>query len=60
MKYEYITLSLCSLCSLIIGITGGFIAGVTAAGPQEPIDALILFGSVIVLALGCIYIIIKK
>lgn len=59
MKYEYFIVSVGMLCSLIIGLTGGFIAGISAIGPQEPVNLLILFGSAIVLTWGIIYIILK-
>ena len=60
MKHENIILASSNLCGLIIGITGGFITGMTATGPQEPINILILFGSIIVLTWGIIHIILKK
>lgn len=60
MKHEYLIFSSGILCSLIIGLTGGFIAGMTAVGPQTIIDALLLFGSIIVFAWGIIYMILKK
>ena len=60
MKYEYLILSSGILCSLIIGLTGGFITGMSANGPQEPVNLLILFGSIIVFAWGCIHMILKK
>ena len=59
MKYEYLILSSGFLCSLIIGLVGGYIAGITAIGPQEPVNLLILFGSAIVLTWGIIYMILK-
>ena len=59
MKYEYLILSSGFLCSLIIGLAGGFIAGISAIGPQEPVNLLILFGSAIVLTWGIIYMILK-
>ena len=60
MKHEYLILSLSNLCTLIIGITGGFIAGMTANGPQELVNLVILFGSIIVFAWGILYMILKK
>ena len=60
MKYESEIFAASNLCALIIGLAGGFVAGVTAIGPQEPVNLLILFGSAIILTWGIIYMILKK
>ena len=60
MKDEYTILMLSSLVNLIIGLTCGFIMGIVIVRPNLLINLILIIGSIIVFALGLIYIIIKQ